>query len=90
MEIEFYGAAREVTGSCHIVRAAGRTILLDCGMFQGRRKESAEENLRFPFDVDEIDALVLSHAPSTTHAGCRCSSARGTRAPSGARRRHAT
>ncbi|MHB1328588.1 MAG: MBL fold metallo-hydrolase [Gemmatimonadales bacterium] len=68
MEIEFYGAAREVTGSCHIVRAAGRTILLDCGMFQGRRKESAEKNLRFPFDVAEIDAVVLSHA-HIDHAG---------------------
>lgn len=62
MEIEFYGAAREVTGSCHIVRAAGKTILLDCGMFQGRRKESAEKNSAFPFDVNEIDAVVLSHA----------------------------
>ena len=68
MEIEFYGAAREVTGSCHIVRASGKTILLDCGMFQGRRKESAEKNLRFPFDVEEIDAVVLSHA-HIDHAG---------------------
>ena len=68
MEIEFYGAAREVTGSCHIVRANGRTILLDCGLFQGRRKEAQEKNLRFPIPVAEIDAVVLSHA-HIDHAG---------------------
>ncbi|HEU4631242.1 MAG TPA: MBL fold metallo-hydrolase, partial [Gemmatimonadaceae bacterium] len=68
MEIEFSGAAREVTGSCHIVRANGRTILLDCGMFQGRRREAQEKNLRLPLPVDEIDAIVLSHA-HIDHAG---------------------
>lgn len=68
MEIEFSGAAREVTGSCHIVRAAGKTILLDCGLFQGRRKESAEKNKRLPLPVSEIDAIVLSHA-HIDHAG---------------------
>ena len=68
MEIEFSGAAREVTGSCHIVRANGKTILLDCGMFQGSRKESREKNERLPLPVDEIDAIVLSHA-HIDHAG---------------------
>jgi metallo-beta-lactamase family protein len=68
MEIEFSGAAREVTGSCHIVRANGRTILLDCGLFQGRRKESQEKNLRLPLPIAEIDAVVLSHA-HIDHAG---------------------
>ncbi|AHG89476.1 Beta-Casp domain protein [Gemmatirosa kalamazoonensis] len=68
MQIEFAGAAREVTGSCHIVRANGRTILLDCGMFQGRRKEADEKNRRLPLPVDEIDAVVLSHA-HIDHAG---------------------
>src|SRR5215218_2007760 len=68
MEIEFSGAAREVTGSCHIVRANGRTVLLDCGMFQGRRKEAAEKNKRLPLPVGEIDAVVLSHA-HIDHAG---------------------
>ena len=62
MELEFSGAAREVTGSCHILRAAGKTILLDCGMFQGSRKESAEKNKRLPLPTGEIDAVVLSHA----------------------------
>jgi metallo-beta-lactamase family protein len=68
MQIEFSGAAREVTGSCHIVRANGHTILLDCGLFQGRRKESQEKNLRLPLPVPEIDAVVLSHA-HIDHAG---------------------
>ena len=69
MQIEFSGAAREVTGSCHIVRTRdGRTILLDCGMFQGTRKESAEKNKRLPLPVEQIDAIVLSHA-HIDHAG---------------------
>src|SRR5690606_24311864 len=62
------GAAREVTGSCHILRVGGKTILLDCGLFQGRRKESEEKNLRLPLPVEEIDAIVLSHA-HIDHAG---------------------
>ena len=62
MEIEFSGAAREVTGSCHILRVNGKTVLLDCGMFQGRRAESRERNARLPVPVDDIDAVVLSHA----------------------------
>jgi metallo-beta-lactamase family protein len=68
MHIEFAGAAREVTGSCHIVRAAGRTILLDCGLFQGSRKLAQEKNVRLPVPVAEIDAVVLSHA-HIDHAG---------------------
>ncbi|HLV25961.1 MAG TPA: MBL fold metallo-hydrolase, partial [Gemmatimonadales bacterium] len=68
MEIEFSGAAREVTGSCHILRVGGKTILLDCGLFQGRRKESEAKNLRLPLPVEEIDAIVLSHA-HIDHAG---------------------
>lgn len=68
MEIEFSGAAREVTGSCHIVRVGGRTILLDCGLFQGRRKEAQEKNLHVPVPIDEIDAIVLSHS-HIDHAG---------------------
>src|SRR6266550_9316715 len=48
VELVFFGAAREVTGSCHILRPGGRTVLVDCGMFQGRRQESREKNLRLP------------------------------------------
>jgi metallo-beta-lactamase family protein len=68
MEIEFAGAAREVTGSCHIVRANGKTVLLDCGLFQGRRSEADVKNRMLPCPVDEIDAIVLSHA-HLDHAG---------------------
>ena len=68
MEIEFVGAAREVTGSCHILRVAGKTLLLDCGLFQGKRSESQAKNLRLPIAVEEIDAVVLSHA-HIDHAG---------------------
>jgi metallo-beta-lactamase family protein len=68
MEIEFSGAAREVTGSCHILRTNGKTILLDCGLFQGRRRESNEKNQKLPLPVEEIDAVVLSHA-HIDHAG---------------------
>src|SRR5688500_6605523 len=68
MELEFYGAAREVTGSCHILRVGGRTVLLDCGMFQGKRSESDAKNRTLPVPIDEIDAVVLSHA-HIDHAG---------------------
>jgi metallo-beta-lactamase family protein len=61
MHIEFYGAASGVTGSCHILRANGATILLDCGLVQGRREEVERNRQPFPFNPDEIDAVVLSH-----------------------------
>jgi metallo-beta-lactamase family protein len=62
MKIEFSGAARGVTGSKHLLHINGKKILLDCGLFQGRRKAAIEANLKFPFDAKEIDAVVLSHA----------------------------
>lgn len=62
MQIEFVGAAQTVTGSMHLVRTPHATILLDCGLFQGRRRESAERNRRLPLPVDEVDLVVLSHA----------------------------
>lgn len=68
MEIEFIGAAREVTGSCHVLRVAGKTVVLDCGLFQGKRSESNEKNTRLPVPIAEIDAIVLSHA-HIDHAG---------------------
>ncbi len=68
MQIQFAGAAREVTGSCHIVRAAGRTILLDCGLFQGHRRDADAKNRVLPRPIAEIDAVVLSHA-HLDHAG---------------------
>jgi metallo-beta-lactamase family protein len=62
LEITFVGAAREVTGSCHLLRVNGHTVALDCGMFQGHRQESAEKNRHLPLPIDELDAVVLSHA----------------------------
>jgi metallo-beta-lactamase family protein len=62
MRVHFHGAAGEVTGSMHLVEAAGRRILLDCGMVQGGRAAEARNFEPFPFDPVSIDALVLSHA----------------------------
>ena len=61
MHIEFYGATSGITGSCHILRANGETILLDCGLIQGRREEMEKNRRPFPFAADEISAVVLSH-----------------------------
>jgi metallo-beta-lactamase family protein len=62
MKIHFYGAARTVTGSMHLLEINDHKLLLDCGLFQGRRKESFTRNRTFPFRPDEIDAVILSHA----------------------------
>ena len=68
MEITFAGAAREVTGSCHLVRAGDQRIALDCGMFQGRRADSDKKNRELPAPLETLSALVLSHA-HIDHAG---------------------
>jgi metallo-beta-lactamase family protein len=68
MNIQFIGAARTVTGSMHLVSVNGTKILLDCGMFQGKRSEAYEKNRNFPFDPTSIDAVILSHA-HIDHAG---------------------
>lgn len=60
--VTFWGATRTVTGSMHRVDACGRTLLLDCGLFQGHRAESMRRNRDFPFRPKDIDAVVLSHA----------------------------
>jgi metallo-beta-lactamase family protein len=62
MQIEFVGAARTVTGSKHIVRTNHATVLLDCGLFQGKRRESIEKNRSLGVDVRHLSAVVLSHA----------------------------
>jgi metallo-beta-lactamase family protein len=62
MQIQFWGAARTVTGSMHLLTVNGHKLLLDCGMYQGRRKEAFERNRNLPFDASEIDAVILSHA----------------------------
>ncbi len=60
--VTFWGAAQTVTGSMHRLDACGKSILLDCGLFQGSRAESMRRNREFPFRPREIDAVVLSHA----------------------------
>ncbi len=62
MQITSYGGVREVTGSMHMLTINSDRILLDCGMFQGRRKESAEKNRIMPIDPGIITNVVLSHA----------------------------
>jgi len=62
MEITFWGAARSVTGSMHLLTIKGKRILLDCGLYQGHRQEAFERNRTLPFDAGTIDVLVLSHA----------------------------
>jgi len=62
MYINFHGAAQTVTGSQHLLEINGYRLLLECGLFQGRRKESYERNRNFHFDPTDIDAVILSHA----------------------------
>jgi metallo-beta-lactamase family protein len=62
MQITSYGGVREVTGSMHLLSVNSDRILLDCGMFQGRRKESAEKNRILPIDPGILTNVVLSHA----------------------------
>ena len=62
MKITFYGAAQTTTGSMHLVEANGKKILLDCGLYQGHRKEAFEKNRNLPIDPKTIDCVVLSHA----------------------------
>jgi len=62
MRVHFHGAAGMVTGSMHLVEAAGKRVLLDCGMLQGGDATEARNVEAFPFDVTTLDALVVSHA----------------------------
>ncbi len=62
MKVQFWGAAQTVTGSMHLIYHDGKKILLDCGLYQGRRKIAFEKNRQLPFDAKEIDIVILSHA----------------------------
>ncbi len=62
MKIEFYGATKEVTGSKFILISNGIKILVECGLFQGRRKEAEKKNREFLFDLKDINYMLLSHA----------------------------
>lgn len=62
MKITFHGAAQTTTGSMHLIEANGSRILLDCGLWQGKRKEAFERNRNLPFEPKDMDVLILSHA----------------------------
>ena len=62
MQINFHGAAHTVTGSQHLLEINGHRLLLDCGLYQGRRSETYERNLNFAYDPRKVDAVILSHA----------------------------
>ncbi|MBI4891450.1 MAG: MBL fold metallo-hydrolase [Acidobacteria bacterium] len=68
MKLTFHGAAQTVTGSMHELAVNGRRYLMDCGLYQGRRKEAQERNANFAFAPKNIDAVVVSHA-HTDHTG---------------------
>jgi len=62
MKLSFYGAARSVTGSRHMLDTPGFRLLFDCGLFQGRREESLRQNRDLGFDPKSLGAVLLSHA----------------------------
>jgi len=68
MRINFHGAAHTVTGSQHLLEINGYRLLLDCGLYQGRRDETYNRNLNFSYDPRKLDAVILSHA-HIDHAG---------------------
>ena len=81
MKIIPHGAAQEVTGSCHEIQVNGKKILLDCGLFQGHRQESAVKNAEFPFDPSKIDVMILSHAHADHVGRVPLLSKKGFKAP---------
>ena len=62
MRVHFHGATRTTTGSMFLLEVNRQKILLECGLFQGRREDTIERNRRFPFDPSELSAVLLSHA----------------------------
>src|SRR5689334_9156305 len=62
MYLQPFGAVRTVTGSMHLLEVNGKKVLLDCGLYQGHREEAYNRNKDFPFPVNTIDAVILSHA----------------------------
>lgn len=62
MKLTIYGAAEEVTGSCYLVECGAKKVLLECGLIQGGRKQERRNWDEFPFSIEQIDAVVISHA----------------------------
>ena len=63
MDINFYslGAAEEVTGSKHVLEVDGKSYLIDCGAFHGKRAETDRKNRSFGISADKIEAAILTH-----------------------------
>jgi metallo-beta-lactamase family protein len=62
MNIKFFGATQEVTGSCYLIQVDSKNILLECGMLQGSHENARHNHDDFPFDVTDLDAVIVSHA----------------------------
>ena len=62
MKLRFLGAAQTVTGSQHLIEINGHRLLMDCGLYQGRRKEAIHRNRNFQFFPNKLDVVILSHA----------------------------
>ena len=90
MRLQFFGAVRTTTGSMHVVEANGKRVLLDCGLYQGQRKEAFERNRNLAVPVEDLDAASSPTRTSTTAATCRRSSRPAIKAPSTPRRPRAT
>ncbi|HZW08064.1 MAG TPA: MBL fold metallo-hydrolase, partial [Phycisphaerales bacterium] len=80
MQIQFLGAAGEVTGSCYLLTAGGSRVLLDCGLFQGSAAANLKNRRQMPFDPAHLDGVILTHAhldhtgrlPMLTRRGLKC------------------
>lgn len=81
MKLLFHGGVGEVTGSRHLLEAAGRRVLLDCGLFQGHRQEAISKNRDLPFDPRALDGVILSHAHIDHSGGLPILAKKGLKAP---------
>lgn len=68
MKVHFYGAAKEVTGTCYMLETGSHKVLIDCGIYQGGNGDSQRNLLPFPFKPQEIDAVFVTH-PHMDHVG---------------------
>ena len=62
MKVTFFGATKTVTGSNFLVEGGGKKFLVDCGLYQGTAKEEIKNNEPFPYDIEDIDFMLLTHA----------------------------
>src|SRR3954447_19345095 len=81
MKLTFWGAAQTVTGSMHEIQADGARYLLDCGTWQGRRREARDRNSNLPFAARDMRAVVVSHAHIDHSGNLPCLVRNGYRGP---------